>query len=405
MIDRLPETGLTAAELTEVLGLPSVAASGGYGASEPVDVVFSTLRAHGVVDDPEHELLQEMSGDIVAMVGRELGGAPNPVTNAVTNPGANPAPGSASASVLVPGAVVAGRLGAAEHVVLVAREQARRRGVSVPAMVVSSTADPVFHIAAQRLGVETVSVPANDSGRFDLEALEYVCDTNTALIVASVPSRILGVVDPVVPLAEVAGNLGALFHVDAGIGGWTLPFLSDGDPVPFDLGVEGVSSMAVHLDHVGPGIPLLSAVLYRDQTLANSASYLDDAGPGPAVKFPVGIAAIAPYAVTSAWATLLGLGRVGATRRASTIAGWSSEVRFGLSQVLAVDQASVFGDPGMAVIGVCDERHDMAGVATSLLGSGHQAVGRAEMLSLYAPLHDAAAAPLVEQLRGVLGGD
>ena len=92
---------------------------------------------------------------------------------------------------------------------------------------------------------------------------------NTILMVGSAPSYPQGMVDPIAELAQAAYEHGILFHVDACVGGFMLPFVHKlGYPVPdFDFRVPGVTSISVDLHKYAYAAKGASVILYRDKAL------------------------------------------------------------------------------------------------------------------------------------------
>ena len=100
--------------------------------------------------------------------------------------------------------------GGTESIILAvkaARDHYRKagKGMSVPEMVLPSTAHPAFYKAAEFLGLKIVKVPV------DQEAFKAVPDEvneavkdKTALIVGSAPNYPYGTVDPIRELGEIA---------------------------------------------------------------------------------------------------------------------------------------------------------------------------------------------------------
>ncbi len=124
-----------------------------------------------------------------------------------------------------------------------ARDWARveRANVTAPEMLLPVTAHPALEKAAHYFGVKPVHVPVGPDLRADVEAARCLAGPSTILVVGSAPAYPHGVVDPIEPLAALAAERGALFHVDACLGGFLLPFVERlGHAVPpFDFRVPG----------------------------------------------------------------------------------------------------------------------------------------------------------------------
>ena len=112
-----------------------------------------------------------------------------------------------------------------------ARERARsERSVVDPEIVLAESAHAAFHKGAHLFGLRTRVVPVTDAWTVDLDAMADAIGPKTALVVASAPQYPQGVIDPVAEIAELAAGVGASCHVDAGRGGFGLPFAASEDP-------------------------------------------------------------------------------------------------------------------------------------------------------------------------------
>jgi sphinganine-1-phosphate aldolase len=163
--------------------------------------------------------------------------------------------------------------------VLAARERgAAERGVTRPNVVLPASAHAAFEKAAHYFGVESRRVPVGADWRADPAAVAAAVDGDTVLVVGSAPQYPQGVVDPVPALAGLAAERDISCHVDACMGGVTLPYLERlGHPVPpFDFRVEGVTSMSVDLHKYGYTAKGASVILYRTKELRRYQTFVTD---------------------------------------------------------------------------------------------------------------------------------
>src|SRR4030066_2218791 len=88
-------------------------------------------------------------------------------------------------------------------------------------------------------------------------------------MIGSAPAYPHGVVDPIRELAAIAQEHGILFHTDASVGGFMLPFVCKlGYPVPdFDLSVPGVTSISADLHKYAYAAKGASVILYKNKAL------------------------------------------------------------------------------------------------------------------------------------------
>jgi sphinganine-1-phosphate aldolase len=229
--------------------------------------------------------------------------------------------------------------------VQVARDHARaERGIAEPAIVLPETAHPAFAKACHYLDVTEVRVPVGPDGRADLAATAAAVDDRTALVVGSAPCYPYGVVDPIPELAALAAERGALCHVDACLGGWLLPFLERlGEPVPpWDMRVEGVTSLSADVHKYGWSFKGASLLLHRDEDLLKRQYFLFDGWPGGLYGSATTAGTRPAAPIAAAWATVRYLGMEGYLRLADQVRAASARFRAGIE---AIDGLHVTGDP------------------------------------------------------------
>ena len=202
-----------------------------------------------------------------------------------------------------------------------------------PEMILPSTAHPALEKASHYFDVESVRTPVRDDFRADVDAIQAALTPNTILIVGSAPSYPHGVVDPIREMAEIAKENGVLFHVDACMGGFMLPFVRRlGYAVPdFDFQVPGVTSMSADVHKFGYSAKGASVILYRERTLRRYQmfAYTDWSGGIYASPTMTGTRPAGPIA--AAWAIMNHLGEDGYLTIAETVmdATWITAMRTG----------------------------------------------------------------------------
>lgn len=246
-----------------------------------------------------------------------------------------------------------------------------------PVLLTADTVHPAFAKAATYLAVEHVKVPVGTDGRADVGAMTDAMDRlgdRVALVVGSAPCYPYGVIDPIPELAAAASERGLLFHTDACLGGWLLPFWEElGRPVPpWDFRVEGVTSISADVHKYGWTIKGASLVLYRDEALLRRQFFLYDGWPGGLYgsATTAGTRPAAPIAV--AWATIRHLGRDGYLRLARQVADVTDVFRSGIE---GIEGLALTHQPDMSVMEIGatpgGAGHDTAG------GAGHDTAGGA----------------------------
>lgn len=224
-----------------------------------------------------------------------------------------------------------------------------RPELAAPAMVLPMTASPAFHRAAATLRVEPVLVPvAADTGRADAAAMAAAIDSRTVLVVGSAPSFPHGLVDPVTDIAAAAAQRGVRCHVDAGVGGWLLPYLPRELP-PYSFAVPGVTSITVNLHDYGYTPRGASVLLHRTAELRRPQLFASAAWPGYPLASSTALSTRSGGALAAAWAVTRFLGDSGYARLAALVDSGMDSLLDGLAQV---PQVRVLFPPDAGLVAV-----------------------------------------------------
>ncbi len=246
--------------------------------------------------------------------------------------------------------------------VQVARDQSRReRGIAEPQLLTPSTAHPAFAKAAKYLDIDHVLVPVRDDGRADATATAAAITARTGLIVGSAPCYPFGVIDPIDELAALAAERGILFHTDACLGGWLLPWWERlGEVVPpWDFRVPGVTSLSADVHKYGYTFKGASVVLYRDRSLLETQYFWYDNWPGGlyASGTSAGTRPAAP--IVGAWAAINHLGADGYLRMAEVVRDTTRRLETGIGNI---EGLQITHPPDLSVMEVGSDRFDMAAI-------------------------------------------
>jgi len=236
--------------------------------------------------------LARMEADVVAMLVDLVGGDPRVA-------GGTMASGGTEATFLA---------------VKAHRDAARHEGrVSRGHLVVTATAHPAFHKAAEVLDLDVTVVPFGRDYRADVDAVAAALRPETILLGASAPCYPYGALDPIGELGALATARGVGLHVDASLGGFFLSVLrGEGQPIPpFGLDVPGVTSMAVDLHKYGFAAKGASAILYADRALRRRQYFTNADWPGGTLSSPTLLGTRSGGPIAAAWAALHHLGRDG----------------------------------------------------------------------------------------------
>jgi sphinganine-1-phosphate aldolase len=238
-----------------------------------------------------------------------------------------------------------------------AREWARshRPAVTKPEMILPATAHPAFEKAAHYFGVTAVHIPVGPDFRADVSAAWAAITPNTILMVGSAPSYPQGVVDPIAELAQAAREHGILFHVDACVGGFMLPFVRRlGYPVPdFDFRVPGVTSISVDLHKYAYAAKGASVILYRDRALRRHQFFVYTDWSGGIYASPTMAGTRPAGAIAAAWAIMNHLGEEGYLEITDTVMQTVTRLKDGVN---AIKGFKILGSPAMSILAIASDR-------------------------------------------------
>jgi glutamate/tyrosine decarboxylase-like PLP-dependent enzyme len=307
--------------------------------------VFSLVYSAG---DEVHELLQDALSLYSAENGLNVLAFPSIgtmqhdiVCNTATLLGADdPASGGE-----VEGYLTSGGTESLLQAVKTARDVARRdRGIAHPQVVTAQSAHAAFTKAADYFDVELIRVPVGADYRADVNALADACTDSTILVVGSAPTYPQGVVDPIADIAALALDRGILCHVDACMGGFLLPFLTQLGRFsePFDFRLPGVTSMSADVHKYGYASKGVSVILYRTHELARHQLFVttDWLGGFYASTAMAGTRPAGPIA--AAWAALMHIGVDGYLELTRTAHDAALMLREGIESIQVLE---VRGDP------------------------------------------------------------
>ncbi|MDO8754689.1 MAG: aspartate aminotransferase family protein, partial [Anaerolineales bacterium] len=248
-----------------------------------------------------------------------------------------------------------------------ARDWARknRPEIKQPEMILPLSGHPAFEKAAHYFDVKPVRTALRPDYRADVESARKAVTANTILIIGSAPAYPHGVVDPIRELAAIAKEYGILFHTDACVGGFMLPFVRKlGYRVPdFDLSVPGVTSISADLHKYAYAAKGASVILYRTAELRRHQMFVSINWPGGIYPSPAmgGTRPGAPIA--AAWAVLNYLGESGYLEMTDQVMKATHRLQEGVS---ATPGLKVISDPEMSVFAIGSDGLDVYSLADEL---------------------------------------
>jgi sphinganine-1-phosphate aldolase len=242
------------------------------------------------------------------------------------------------------GMVTSGGSGSILHAVLAYRES-RPDVAGRPNLVKPETAHPAFDKAAHLLGVEVRNVAADvRTARPDLDALAAMIDESTICVVGSAGNYGYGTIDPIEEMAALASSRGVGMHVDGCLGGFILCWAADCgvELPPFDLRVDGVTSMSADTHKYGYGLKGTSLLLCKDKQLRNGQYFFSTGWSGGKYCSPGIDGSRSVGLLAATWAGMVATGRTGYVDKARRIFDTSRAMR---DAVLAHAELRIIGEP------------------------------------------------------------
>jgi glutamate/tyrosine decarboxylase-like PLP-dependent enzyme len=223
-------------------------------------------------------------------------------------------------------------------------------------------------------------------------------------MVGSAPQYPQGVVDPIEEIAALAAARDINCHVDACMGGVTLPYLRRlGFPIPaWDLSVHGVTSVSVDLHKYGYTAKGASVIMYRNRTLRAYQTFVTDNWLGGLYGSSGVLGTKGGGSIAAAWAVLQHLGDEGYLRLAATARRGAEQLAAAIASTpeLVVRAAP---DSTLVAFGAADPDHlDVFAVADELWRLGWYVDKQAPPASLHCTVnavHDGLIDEFVGSLR------
>ena len=229
------------------------------------------------------------------------------------------------------------------------RELGKSKGILKPEIIVSDTVHCAFNKACQYFNIKLVSIPCLKDGSFNLKLLEKFINNNTILIVGSIPSYSLGIIDPVPKLNDIAIKYNIPLHLDACIGSFLINFSG----LNYDFTYPGVTSISADFHKYGHTPKGSSSILYKNKEIMKYQYFIDS-------KWSGGIYATTSMAgsrcgniVALSWATLMYYGKIGYMENYEKIIEMN---KFLVEKINDIDELFIYGEPKLSIIGVGSEK-------------------------------------------------
>ncbi|WP_340108278.1 pyridoxal phosphate-dependent decarboxylase family protein [Pikeienuella sp. HZG-20] len=180
-------------------------------------------------------------------------------------------------------------------------------------VVAPESAHAGLNKAGEIMDIDIVRVPVGAEWRADVKRMLELVDDRTIMLFASAPCYPYGVFDPIRELGAAAAKRDLWLHVDACWGGFISPFAKElGYAIPpWDLGVEGVTSLSADIHKFGYGAKGASALVFCDQDLKKLERFEFSGWPRGTYATPSFMGSKPAGAIAAAWAVMRFLGREG----------------------------------------------------------------------------------------------
>jgi glutamate/tyrosine decarboxylase-like PLP-dependent enzyme len=220
--------------------------------------------------------------------------------------------------------------------------------IKEPNIVVPSSIHPAFDKSCHYLGLKIIKVPVGKDFRADVESMKNAVNENTILISASSPNYPHGVIDPIEDLASFAKNKNILFHVDACLGGFLLPFVKRlGYDIPnFDFSIDGVTSISADIHKYGFGPRGTSVILYKNSEIRKYQYFICTDWSGGLYGSPTFAGSRAGAGIAGAWAVINYLGIEGYVKKADIM---MKTVRKLIDGINSIETLEVLGKPDATI--------------------------------------------------------
>jgi glutamate/tyrosine decarboxylase-like PLP-dependent enzyme len=176
-------------------------------------------------------------------------------------------------------------------------------------------------------------------------------------------------IDPIPELSEFARERDICFHVDACVGGFFLPFVEKlgHSIIPFDFRNPGVTTISADLHKFGYTAKGASTIICRDEEIYRYQGFYFDQWPGGTYRTPTLTGTRPGGAIAAAWAVLNYLGEDGYLRLTEKTMKFMHWLR---TEIDAMPDFSVVGEPDMSLIAYTSETVDMVAVGDGMAARG-----------------------------------
>jgi len=232
-------------------------------------------------------------------------------------------------------------------------------------VLLPSSAHPAFLKACHYLSLKPVIVNVDREGRVRPESMRGAITTRTILMAASAPCFPYGVVDPVEQLGAIALKHRLLFHVDACMGGFMLPFMEElGYDIPlFDFRVRGVTSISLDAHKYGYAPKGNSILLYSNRKLRRNQFFIHTDWPGGIFASTTFMGTRSGGPQAGCWAIMNHLGKEGYRGIVKEVMKTTQRIREGISEFGCLE---IVGSPEMSLLAFTSKKGNIYNIGDAL---------------------------------------
>jgi len=236
-------------------------------------------------------------------------------------------------------------------------------------VILPETAHPAFLKACHYLGLRAIIVPVGDNKRADPAAMRNAISPRTIMLACAAPCFPYGVVDPIEDVAQIARKHKLLFHVDACLGGFMLPFLEElGYDLPgFDFRIKGITSISLDAHKYGYSPKGVSVILYRSRKLRRQQFFIHADWSGGIFASTTFMGTKGGGPVAGCWAVMNHLGREGYRTIARQVMKTTESIREGIE---IHKNLHVIGSPDMSVLAFTSDNGNIFNIGDALNSKG-----------------------------------
>jgi sphinganine-1-phosphate aldolase len=236
-------------------------------------------------------------------------------------------------------------------------------------VILPETIHPAFLKACDILSLKAIIVPVRQDKRADPKAMQEAINDKTILLACSAPCFPYGLIDPVSAIGKIAQKHNLLFHVDACLGGFLLPFLEDmGNPAPaFDFRVPGVTSISMDAHKYGYAPKGTSIILYRNRSYRKKQFFVHADWPGGIFASTTFMGTKSGGPLAGCWAIMNHLGREGYRKIAGEVMKTTRRIKEGIQKF---DSLEIISDPEMSILAFTSRNGNIFNIGDALESKG-----------------------------------